>query len=112
MVALCYNINMKHNEKRVPHYNLKFIKELIQQRKYLIRKIAIENALCDFDLKHKDIISYVLNIENSYFYKSMTSEYDNKLWQDVYHVPIGKEIAYVKLQIVSDESVVIQFKRK
>lgn len=28
----------------------------------------------------------------------MTSEYDNKLWQDVYHVPIGKEIAYVKLQ--------------
>lgn len=42
----------------------------------------------------------------------MTSEYDNKLWQDVYYVPIGKEIAYVKLQIVSDESVVIQFKRK
>lgn len=64
------------------------------------------------DLKYRDIISYVLNIENSYFYKSMTSEHDNKLWQDVYHVPIGKEIAYVKLQIVSDESVVIQFKRK
>ena len=42
----------------------------------------------------------------------MTSEYDNKLWQDVYYVPIGKEIAYVQLQIVSDESVVIQFKRK
>lgn len=64
------------------------------------------------DLKYRDIISYVLNIENSYFYKSMTFEYDNKLWQDVYHVPIGKEIAYVKLQIVLDESVVIQFKRK
>lgn len=61
------------------------------------------------DLKYRDIISYVLNIENSYFYKSMTSD---KLWQDVYHVPIGKEIVYVKLQIVSDESVVIQFKRK
>lgn len=42
----------------------------------------------------------------------MASEYDNKLWQDVYHVPTGKEIAYVKLQIVSDESVVIQLKRK
>ena len=56
IVALCYNVNMKHNEKRVPHYNLKLIKELIQQRKYLIRKIAIENALCDFDLKYRDII--------------------------------------------------------
>ncbi len=64
------------------------------------------------DLRYRDIISYVLNIENSYFYKSMTSEYDNKLRQDVYYVPIGKEIAYVQLQIVSDESVVIQFKRK
>lgn len=64
------------------------------------------------DLKYRDIISYVLNIENSYFYKSMTSEYDNKLWQDVYYVPIGKEIAYVQLQIVSDEGVVIQFKKK
>ena len=111
-VALCYNIDMKYNEKKTPHYNINLIKELIRQRKYQIRKIALENAMCDFDLKHKDIISYVLNIENSYFYKSMTSEYDNKLWQDVYHVPIGKDIAYVKLQIVSDESVVIQFKRK
>ena len=64
------------------------------------------------DLKYRDIISYVLNIENSYFYKSMTSEYDNKLWQDVYYVPIGKEIAYVQLQIVSDEGVVLQFKKK
>ena len=103
---------MKYNEKRTPHYNLNRIKELIRQREYHIRKIALENAMCDFDLKPKDIIFYVLGIENSYFYKSMTSEYDNKLWQDVYHVPIGKDTAYVKLQIVSDESVVIQFKRK
>ncbi len=42
----------------------------------------------------------------------MTSERDNRIWQDVYHVPINKDTAYVKLQIVSDESVVIQFKRK
>lgn len=103
---------MKYNKKKTPQYNLTLIKNLIQQRKYQISKIAIDNAMCDFDLKPKEIIKYVLQIENSHFYKSMTSERDNRIWQDVYHVPIGKNIAYVKLQIVSDESVVIQFKRK
>lgn len=103
---------MKYNEKRVPHYSLKLIKELIKQRKYFIRKIAIDNAICDFGINCKELLEYVLQIEENYFYKSMTSQYDNKLWQDVYHVPIEQDIAYVKLQIVSDESVVIQFKRK
>lgn len=103
---------MKYNEKKIPQYSLELIKELIQQRKYQIRKIAIENAMCDFDLNPKELLKYVFKIENAHFYKSMTSQYDNKLWQDVYHIPIGKDTAYVKLQIASDESVVIQFKRK
>lgn len=103
---------MKYNEKKTPQYSLELIKELIQQRKYQICKIAVENAMCDFDLIPKEILKYILQIDNSHFYKSMTSQYDNKLWQDVYHIPIGKDMAYVKLQIVSEESVVIQFKRK
>lgn len=103
---------MKYNEKKTPQYNLIIIKNLIQQRKYQIRKIAIDNAMCDFDLRPKEMLKYVLQIENSHFYKSMTSERDNRIWQDVYHVPINKDTAYVKLQIVLDESVVIQFKRK
>lgn len=103
---------MKHNEKKTPQYSLADIKDLIHKRKYQIRKIAIDNAMCDFDLRPKEMLKYVLQIEKSHFYKSMTSQYDNKLWQDVYHIPLGKDTAYVKLQIVSNESVVIQFKRK
>ena len=103
---------MKYNEKKTPQYDLTYIKTLIRKRKFQIRKIAIENAMCDFDLSPKDLLDYVLKIESSYFYKSMTSQYDNKIWQDVYHIPIGKDTAYVKLQIASDESVIIQFKRK
>lgn len=103
---------MKHNEKRTPQYSLNEIKTYIEQRKFQIRKIAIDNAICDFDIRPKEILAYVLKIENSHFYKSMTSQYNNKIWQDVYHLPIGKDIAYVKLQIDSDESVIIQFKRK
>ncbi len=68
--------------------------------------------MCDFGLTQEELLFCILDIENSYFYKSMTSEHDNKIWQDVYHIPIDNDFAYVKLQIISDKSVVIQFKRK
>ena len=112
LVALCYNINMKQNEKRVPHYNLEKIKKLIENKKYIITKIAQDNARIDFDLGIKDIIKYITALDNTCFYKSMTSIYDNKIWQDVYHLNINKDTAYIKLQIVSENSVIIQFKRK
>jgi motility quorum-sensing regulator/GCU-specific mRNA interferase toxin len=32
------------------------------------------------------------------FYKSMTTFADPRLWQDVYHVPSGSHILYVKFQ--------------
>ena len=111
LVALCYNINMQ-NEKRVPHYDLNLIKELIKQKKYFITKIAQDNARLDFDLNIKQIIRNIMNLSNACFYKSMTSIYDHTIWQDVYHLNIDKDIAYIKLQIVSEKSVIIQFKRK
>ena len=103
---------MKHNEKRTPHYDLALIKTLIQENRYIITHTALDNARCDFDLKAKDMISEILKLDNNCFYKSMTSKYDYKIWQDVYHLHINKDIAYIKLQIVSNKSVVIQFKRK
>ena len=111
LVALCYNINMQ-NEKRVPNYSLARIKNLIEQREYIITKLAQDNARLDFDLSEKEIISYILTLDNTHFYKSMTSIYDYTVWQDVYHLDINKETAYIKLQIVSEKSVIIQFKRK
>lgn len=103
---------MVYNEKKTPHYKLSLIKNLISQKKYQITHTAINNAMCDFNINAEEILSHILQIENSCFYKSMTSEYDNKIWQDVYHLKVGKYVAYIKLQIVSDEGVIIQFKRK
>ncbi len=51
---------MKYNEKKTPQYNLTLIKNLIQKRKYQISKIAIDNAMCDFDLRPKEMLKYVL----------------------------------------------------
>lgn len=49
---------MNYNQKKTPHYSLGHIKTLIKQRKYIIRKIAIDNAMCDFDLTSKELLSY------------------------------------------------------
>jgi len=47
------------------------------------------------------------------FYKSMTTHAASQVWQDVYHrvVPGGK-VAYVKVTLRIDGSIVIQFKEK
>jgi motility quorum-sensing regulator/GCU-specific mRNA interferase toxin len=47
------------------------------------------------------------------FCKSMTTHAASRVWQDVYHaaVPSGK-VAYVKVTLREDGSVVIQFKER
>lgn len=47
------------------------------------------------------------------FYKSMTTHVSTQVWQDVYHpaTPNGK-VAYVKVTLRTDGSIVIQFKEK
>ena len=35
-------------------------------------------------------------MDKGQFYKSMTSNYDPKIWQDVYHVPHAAGTLYVK----------------
>lgn len=34
-----------------------------------------------------DIVETIKAIERNHFYKSMTSQIDHRIWQDVYHVP-------------------------
>lgn len=100
-------------EKRKPHYNLELIKSLINKGDYSITKIAVKNAAFDFGFNAEDIIRQILELEVRHFYKSMTSDFDNSIWQDVYHKRITiTETAYIKLQLKNDNSVIIQFKRK
>ena len=43
----------------------------------------------------------------------MTSEHNHTIWQDVYHKDISNsQIAYIKLQIIKEKTVIIQFKQK
>lgn len=57
------------------------------------------------------IAECILKLEAHEFYKSMTTLYDSRIWQDVYRSAVGDTGAYIKVQIFDGETVVISFKR-
>lgn len=99
-------------EKKKRHYPLDRIKQLVNEGSWTITSTALKNAWQDFGWLKKDIQETLMGLENDVFYKSMTSYQDSAYWQDVYRRMCGKVVAYIKISIVDDQTVVIQFKRK
>ena len=78
-------------EKFNPSYSLKEFKN----SNFEITRTAYLTAL-DLGFRERDIRRIVSTMELKHFYKSMTSYADHRIWQDVYHVPCGNMILYVK----------------
>ena len=97
-------------QKRVSHYNLESIKELIGASQYFITQSARQGY---FELGFSDdkVIEIIMSLINKDLYKSMTTYTDNKIWQDVYHKTVDNIDLYIKLQI-SDKAIIISFKEK
>ena len=72
---------------------------------------AIKNA-AELGLNTKEMRAVIQNMEAGHFYKSMTSIYDNKVWQDVYNVPHDDGVYYVKVTEQSDQFMLLSFKEK
>lgn len=52
-------------------------------------------------------------MERKHFYKSMTSLEEVAVWQDVYHIPYGELVLYVKFRAdVITEFQLLSFKEK
>ncbi len=98
-------------EKRKPHYGLAQVKELIRDGSYRATRTALLSAARDFGfIEASQLAGCVLQLESGDFYKSMTTQYDSTLWQDVYHTLVRDRRAYVKVQIMDDNTVIISFK--
>ena len=100
-------------EKRKPHYNLELMKSLIGQNMFIITSTASSNAGLDFGYSQQEIKNHVNALDYTCFYKSMTAHFDNTVWQDVYHKKVSlSQTAYIKLQLINEKTVIIQFKQK
>lgn len=99
-------------------YSLEEIKALIHSNRYFITTKALNTAAADFDFTAEDIINSVLNLQPTFFYKTMPAEKRPELYQDVYKAPISVKhqviTAYIKVQIqenhLKEVAVIISFK--
>ena len=95
-------------EKFNPSYSLSDFKN----SNFAITRTALRTAQ-DLGFYEEDIRRIVSTMELKHFYKSMTSYANHKIWQDVYHVPFGRLILYVKFtQEVISEFTLLSFKEK
>ena len=99
-------------EKRKAHYDLNNVKEIVAKRGMdAFTRTAKDNARL-MGLDGQAALDVVARLQQGMLFKSMTSNADSQVWQDVYHVPCQNGItAYVKVTIQAGATV-IQFKEK
>ena len=99
-------------EKLKAHYSLQAIQVIVARDGSHTFTFAARRGAESMGLSRIEAVDVVLALSSSMLYKSMTTNSDNKVWQDVYHAPCPNgKIAYIKLT-VQDGAVVIQFKEK
>jgi motility quorum-sensing regulator / GCU-specific mRNA interferase toxin len=102
-------------DKKRPTYDLEAIKSALGSVSTLsMTTTALRDALgLGFD--RASIVATIGGIERRMFYKSMTTNADHRVWQDVYHVPVplADMVLYVKFQAdVITEFRVMSFKER
>lgn len=99
-------------EKLKAHYALQEIQVIVSRDGGRSFTFTAQRGAESMGLSRAEAIGVVLALTGTMLYKSMTSNTDNKVWQDVYHAPCPNgKTAYIKLTI-QDGAVVIQFKEK
>jgi motility quorum-sensing regulator/GCU-specific mRNA interferase toxin len=100
-------------EKQAPHFDLEALKSTFSTASGLIAtKTALRDAAA-LGYGSEEIVAIVQTMAKRHFYKSMTSNYDNSVWQDVYHVPHPDGTLYVKFtDNGGPDYVLLSFKEK
>jgi motility quorum-sensing regulator/GCU-specific mRNA interferase toxin len=92
-------------DKSKPHHDLDAIKSAFSAGNGRFTGTAVRDA-ASLGLGSDDISAAIQTVEKGHFYKSMTSNYDSRIWQDVYHVPHAVGTLYVKF---TDNGLITEF---
>ena len=98
-------------EKRKPYYLLTQIKAAVAVRGSEAFTATALSGGYAMGLDLAAMLKVVAGMPSRCFVKSMTTQIDHRLWQDVYHADTPAGPAYVKFTLRSDGSIVISFKR-
>lgn len=98
-------------EKRVPTYNLESIKDAIREGRWSMTFTA-RRDIFGIGGDDSEAEKIVLSLERKDFYKSMTSNGNHKIWQDVYHPEWRKKKLYFKITIDEEGYLLLSLKPK
>ncbi len=99
-------------EKRKPHCSLDIIKAtFVTVRSLRITKTATTCAEA-LGITLEEVVGIIQGMTREQFYKSMTSDANSAIWQNVYHVPHASFVLYVKFTTDAEGYLMISFKEK
>jgi motility quorum-sensing regulator/GCU-specific mRNA interferase toxin len=100
-------------EKKKPHYLLSEVQRVVEQRGVNAFTATALTGAAALGLSSEQAVAVVLGLKQKDLYKSMTTNADHKIWQDVYHASLKSGlVAYIKVTLRENGSVVIQFKER
>ena len=97
-------------EKKIAHYQLNEIKELIAKKQYVVT-LSARQSYTALGLDDQDVLSVIEKLKPKDLYKSMTSYTNHQIWHDVYHSSYNGIELYIKLQ-VRESAIIISFKER
>lgn len=100
-------------EKNKPHYPLAEVQRVVEERGVNAFTATALSGAAALGLTVAQAVAAVLVLKQKDLYKSMTTHADHRIWQDVYHAKLGSgSVAYIKVTLRENGTVVIQFKEK
>jgi len=97
--------------KQVPHHDLAAFKAAFARDKGIT--VSARRSALDLGMGLADVAAAIARLDPAHFYKYMVSYNDRRHWQDVYHLPHGSLIIYVKfIDDTLTEFLLLSFKEK
>ena len=96
-------------EKRSPHYLLSEIQAQMTTVGTMNLTISAQDGIRAAGMVKAEALEAVRGLSRADFYKSMTTNKDHRVWQDVYHAAWRGKRFYVKFQ-QAGEYFVVSFK--
>jgi motility quorum-sensing regulator/GCU-specific mRNA interferase toxin len=98
-------------EKQKPHYLLKAIQAQMTAPEAMNLTLSALAGIRAAGMAQADALAVVQCLTSADFYKSMTTNADHRVWQDVYHGEWQGVALYIKFQ-QAGEYFVISFKER
>jgi len=96
-------------EKRIPHYLLSEIQAQMDCVEAMNLTKTARDGIRQAGMLIAEALEVVRGLSRADFYKSMTTQKDHRVWQDVYHAEWRSKMLYVKFQRAG-EYFVVSFK--